>query len=197
MGAQIIIPKRKHAQVSSVGGIVIQGGSDPITDVSLFAYTEKGWSFDDVYVKAPAGMLKETDQVIFARYISNKTRPRLNGMTDKSTPRSVYRGWIKPAKGGKHNSSLLLPDDMLKLMYSTTIDGYDQFQLCVDPEGADEQLVYYLWDYASVDENGHRHPRVKDKKLGIKIVRDGKTIVDYLPFTIKVDDDGNVHFGRL
>lgn len=167
------------------------------TDVSLFATTEKGRSFDVVYVKAPAGMLKETDQVIFARYISNKTRPRLNGMTDKSIPRSVYRGWIKPAKGGKHNSSLLLPDDMLKLMYSTTIDGYDHFYLQVDPDGDDESLLCYLWNYASVDEGGYLHPRVKDKKLGIKIVRDGKTIVDYLPFTVKVDDNDCIHFGRL
>lgn len=166
------------------------------TDVSLFASTEKGWSYDEVYVKAPAGMLKETDQVIFARYISNKTRPRLDGMTDKSIPRSVYRGWIKPAKGGKHNSSLLIPDDMLKLRYVTTIDGYDQFELRVDPDNNDETLLFYLWDYAFVDD-GHHHPRVKDKKLGIKIVRDGKTIVDYLPFTVKVDEDGNVHFGRL
>lgn len=179
-------------QIGSAGEI-----TPAFTDVSLFAITEKWWSADDVYVKAPAGMLKETDQVIFARYISNKTRPRLDGMTDKSIPRGVYRGWIKPAKGGKHASGLFVPDDKLKLRYSTTIDGYDQFELRVDPDSDDEPLLFYLWEYASVDENGYRHPRVKDKKLGIKIVRDGKTIVDYLPFTIKVDDDGNVNFGRL
>ena len=197
MGAQIKVPKYKPAHVSAAGGIIIQGGSDPITDVSLYAYTEKGQPYDDVFVKAPAGMIKETDQVIFARYISNKTRPRLNGMTDKSIPRNVYRGWIKPAKGGKHNSSLLIPDDMLKLMYFKTEDGYDQFELRVDPDSDDEPLLFYLWEYASIDEAGYRHPRVKDKKLGIKIVRDGKTIVDYLPFTIKVDNSGCVHFGRL
>lgn len=197
MGAQIKVPKYKPAHVSAAGGIIIQGGSDPITDVSLFATTEKGWAYDNVYVKAPAGMLKETDQVIFARYISNKTRPRLNGMTDKSIPRSVYRGWIKPAKGGKHNSPLLIPDDKLKLLYETTIGGYDQFELIVDPEGVEELLLSYLWDYAFVSEDGHRHPRVEDKKLGIKIVRDGKTIVDYLPFTVKVDNSGCVHFGRI
>lgn len=197
MGAQIKVPKYKPAHVSAAGGIIIQGGSDPITDVSLFATTEKGRYDDDVYVKAPAGMLKETDQVIFARYISNKTRPRLNGMTDKSIPRSVYRGWIKPAIGGKHNSSLFIPDDKLKLIYHTTIDGYDHFYLQVDPDSDDEPLLFYLWEYAFVSEDGHRHPRVKDKKLGIKIVRDDKTIVDYLPFTVKVDVDGNIHFGRI
>lgn len=197
MGAQIKVPKYKPAHVSAAGGIIIQGGSDPITDVSLFATTRQGRFYDSVFVKAPAGMLKETDQVIFARYISNKTRPRLDGMTDKSIPRSVYRGWIKPAKGCKHNSPLLIPDDKLQLIYNTTIDGYDHFYLQVDPDDADEELLLYLWEYAFVDEEGYRHPRVKDKKLGIKIVRDGKTIVDYLPFTVKVDDNGNIHFGRL
>lgn len=180
-------------QIGSAGEI-----TPVFTDVSLFATTTKRSNrHDDVFVKAPAGMLKETDQVIFARYISNKTRPRLDGMTDKSIPRSVYRGWIKPARGGKHNSQLHIPDDMLKLIYSTTIDGYDQFELRVDPDSDDEPLLFYLWEYASVSEDGHRYPRVKDKKLGIKIVRDGKTIVDYLPFTVKVDNSGCVHFGRL
>lgn len=197
MGAQIKVPKYKPAHVSAAGGIIIQGGSDPITDVSLFATTQQGRFYDSVFVKAPAGMLKETDQVIFARYISNKTRPRLDGMTDKSIPRSVYRGWVKPARGGKHNSQLHIPDDMLKLIFLETVDGYDQFELRVDPDDYDEPLLFYLWEYAFVSEDGHRHPRVKDKKLGIKIVRDGKTIVDYLPFTVKVDVDGNIHFGRI
>lgn len=179
-------------QIGSAGEI-----TPAFTDVSLFATTRQGRFYDSVFVKAPAGMLKETDQVIFARYISNKTRPRLDGMTDKSIPRSVYRGWIKPAKGGKHNSPLLIPDDKLQLIYNTTIDGYDHFYLQVDPDDADEELLFYLWEYAFVSEDGHRHPRVKDKKLGIKIVRDGKTIVDYLPFTVKVDVDGNIHFGRI
>ena len=178
------------------------GGAGEITpaftDVSLFATTTKRSNrYDDVFVKAPAGMLKVTDQVIFARYISNKTRPRLNGMTDRSIPRSVYRGWIKPAIGDKHNSSLFIPDDKLKLIYHTTIDGYDHFYLQVDPDGDDEELLFYLWECAYVDGNGNRNPRVKDKKLGIKIVRDDKTIVDYLPFTVKVDVDGNIHFGRI
>lgn len=168
-----------------------------VTDVSLFATTEKGQPNDDVYVKAPAGMLKETDQVIFARYISNKTRPRLEGMTDKSIPRQVYRGWIKPATGGKHANGLFVPDDKLKLMYIKTVDGYDQFELRVDPDKDDEPLLFYLREYAYIDEKGGRHPRVKDKKLGIKIVRDGKTIVDYLPFTIKVDLNNHIRFGRL
>lgn len=177
----------------------IEGDSSTpaFTDVSLYATTVKGQQCDEVYVKAPAGMLKTTDKVIFARYITNKTRPRVNGDTDKSQPRKYYRGWIKPFIGSKHNTLLFIPDDMLQLVYDTTIDGYDRFELRVDPDDYNESLLFYLWDNASVDEDGYRHPRVKDRKLGIKIVRDGVTIVDYLPFTIKVDDDGRIHFGRL
>lgn len=183
-------------------GIVLQDKLESLEnqmtkDVSLFATTQQGNSYDSVFVKAPVGVLKETDQVIFARYITNKTRPRVYGETDKSTPRKVYRGWIKPAKGEKRSSTLLIPDDKLKLEYHTTIDGYDHFYLGVDPDGVAEELLFYLWNYAYIDDEGNRHPRVKDKKLGIKIMREGETIVDYLPFTVKVDQNGNIHFGRL
>ena len=171
------------------------------TDVSLFATTTKRSNrYDDVFVKAPAGMLKETDKVIFARYISNKTRPRLDGMTDKSMPRSVYRGWIRPKWIGNKEKIIReywKGDDDLKLHFINTIDGYDFFSIQDEVAGG-ATLINCLYEgYYNIDEEGNRHPRVKDKKLGIKIVRDGKTIVDYLPFTIKVDMDGNIHFGRL
>ena len=183
-------------QIGSAGEI-----TPVFTDVSLFATTTKRSNrYDDVFVKAPAGLLKVTDQVIFARYISNKTRPRLDGMTDKSMPRSVYRGWIRPKWIGNKEKIIReywKGDDDLKLNFLNTIDGYDFFSIRDEVAGG-ATLINCLYEgYYKIDDGGHHHPRVKDKKLGIKIVRDGKTIVDYLPFTIKVDDDGNVHFGRL
>ena len=186
----------KHASSISSSGSVTIVKADTIKDVSLFAICDQDWYYDSVYVKAPEGMLKTTDKVIFARYITNKTRPRVNGSTDKSESRTYYRGWIRPrVVSAINNYPLWKGDDDIKLHFSHTDNGYDFFRLYND--ALDEGFLTGLYDY-SFDTNGEEYPKVKGKKLGVKIERDGKTIVDYMPFSIFYSqEDDKIRFVRL
>ena len=154
-----------------------------IKDVSLFAMAYGEAMCDNVFLKAPAGMIKDTDKVIFARYIRNKTRPRVNGETDKTKYRTIYKGWIRPRIGSVHEDYPLWMGDSSLVLSPRRLNegGYDYFYI-QDINGDD--LIEVLYN-RSKDVLGKLCPKVVNKKLGIKIVRDGKTIVDYLPFTIQ------------
>lgn len=203
MGASVVIKPKNQVVVRSAkkttatididSAIVV---ADTIKDVSLFAICSQRWSSDVVYVKAPEGMLKTTDKVIFARYITNKTRHRVDGQTDNLQPRIYYRGWIRPrVVNKKENYPLWKGDDDIKLHFSHTDNGYDFFELYDD--ALDELFLVGLYGYSS-DDSGERLPKVKGKKLGVKIERDGKTIVDYMPFSIFYSqEDDKIRFVRL
>lgn len=204
MGAEINVTQNKQvvvepAKKQSPATIEVSKAiivADTIKDVSLFAMCQDNWYCDDVFVKAPQGMLKETDKVIFARYITNKTRPRVDGETDNLQPRIYYRGWIRPrVVNKKENYPLWKGDDDIKLHFSHTDNGYDFFELYDD--ALDELFLVGLYGYSS-DSNGEGVPKVKGKKLGVKIERDGKTIVDYMPFSIFYSQlDDKIRFVRL
>ena len=168
------------------------GAGGGVNDVSLFTLRNSS-NTDYTMLKAPQGLIKDTDKVIFARYIKNKTRPRVNGRTDKTKSRRVYKGWVRPRIGSVHEQyPLWMSDTRFELAINGTIDGYDYFY--IEDNGGDD-IVTVLYDNSKAIQ-GKMYPKVVDKKLGIKIVRDGKTIVDYLPFTIKCND--NVpYFGRI
>ena len=171
------------------------GAGGGVNDVSLFAMAYGETMCDNVFLKAPAGMIKDTDKVIFARYIRNKTRPRVNGRTDKTKYRTIYKGWIRPRICSIHeNYPLWMGDSSLVLSPRRLNEGgYDYFYI-QDINGDD--LIEILYN-RSKDVLGKLCPKVVDKKLGIKIVRDGKTIVDYLPFTIKTIGNSIPRFGRV
>ena len=193
--ATVTVTPKHASSISSSGSVTIVKG-DTIKDVSLFAICSQLWYSDSVYVKAPEGMLKTTDKVIFARYITNKTRPRVNGSTDKSKPRHYYRGWIRPRVVNPiENFPLWKGNDDIKLHFLHTDNGYDFFELW--DEAVDEPLLTGLFDW-SYDVDGEKYPKVKGKKLGVKIERDGKTIVDYMPFSIFYSqEDDKIRFVRL
>ena len=168
------------------------GAGGGVNDVSLFAL-RNSTNTDYTMLKAPQGLIKDTDKVIFARYIKNKTRPRVNGRTDKTKSRRVYKGWVRPRIGSVHAQyPLWMSDTRFILTIKGTIDGYDYFY--IEDNGGDD-IVTVLYDNSKAIQ-GKIYPKVVDKKLGIKIVRDGKTIVDYLPFTIKCNDN-LPYFGRI
>ena len=187
-----VTKKQLDEALSDLSGSVGGGTSNVINDVSLFALRNSS-NTDYTMLKAPQGLIKDTDKVIFARYIKNKTRPRVNGRTDKTKSRRVYKGWIRPRIGLVHEQyPLWMSDTRFELAIKGTIDGYDYFY--IEDKGGDD-IVTVLYDNSKAIQ-GKIYPKVVDKKLGIKIVRDGKTIVDYLPFTIKCAS--NVpYFGRI
>ena len=178
-----VTQKQLDEALSELSGSVVGGTSNVINDVSLFAMAKSKTACDYVFLKAPAGMIKETDKVIFARYIKNKTRPRVDGSTDKTKYRTIYKGWIRPRVVNIFQQyPLWIDDNLLVLMpYRLNNGGYDYFYI-EDVNG--ENLLDCLYD-RSYTFSGEKYPQVVNKKLGIKIVRDGKTIVDYLPFTIQ------------
>ena len=175
-----VTQKQLEEALSDLSGSVVGGTSNVINDVSLFALRYSS-NTDYTMLKAPQGLIKETDKVIFARYIKNKTRPRVNGMTDKKKSRRVYKGWIRPRIKSVRGYPLWMSDTRFVLSFNGTFDGYDHFY--IEDNGGDD-IVTILYDNSKAIQ-GKIYPKVVDKKLGIKIVRDGKTIVDYLPFTIK------------
>ena len=182
-----VTQKQLDEALSELSGSVVGGTSNVINDVSLFAMAKSKTACDYVFLKAPAGMIKETDKVIFARYIKNKTRPRVNGATDKTKYRTIYKGWIRPRVFNIFQQYPLWIDDNLLVLspYRLNNGGYDYFY--IEATSGDDLIEYlYVSSYASL---GEKYPKVVNKKLGIKIVRDGKTIVDYLPFTIQCNNN--------
>ena len=187
-----VTKKQLDEALSDLSGSVGGGTSNVINDVSLFALRNSS-NTDYTMLKAPQGLIKDTDKVIFARYIKNKTRPRVNGRTDNTKSRIVYKGWVRPRIGSVHKQyPLWMSDTRFILSIKGTIDGYDYFY--IEDNGGDD-IVTILYDNSKAIQ-GKMYPKVVDKKLGIKIVRDGKTIVDYLPFTIKCTSDVP-YFGRI
>lgn len=182
-----VTQKQLDEALSELSGSVVGGTSNVINDVSLFAMAKSKTACDYVFLKAPAGMIKETDKVIFARYIKNKTRPRVDGSTDKTKYRTIYKGWIRPRVVNIFQQYPLWIDDNLLVLspYRLNNGGYDYFY--IEATSGDDLIEYlYVSSYASL---GEKYPKVVNKKLGIKIVRDGKTIVDYLPFTIQCNNN--------
>lgn len=181
--ASVATTNKKTASVSAGGNVTI---TETMAGVSLFIYSPYDEGYDHVYVKAPAGMIKETDKVIFARYITGKTRDRIDGQTANGE-RNKYRGWIRPRYivEGKP-AGYIYDDDYFMLEYVHTIDGYDFFEIYDSGKG--DEMVEDLVDFTKKASESDSHLNVFKHKLGISIQRDGKTIVDYMPFRIQHDE---------
>ena len=169
--------------------------ADTIKDVSLFAYYDRDY-VDWLYVKAPKGLIKETDNVIFARYITGKTRPRNNRET-LTGERYKYRGWIRPKKVDRSYPSkdwdYLFDDSYFSLYFVEyrSSEEYDVFEL---RERNGIEIVDCLANTYITNTDKLNVSR----KCGICIQRNGKTIVDYLPFRIVYDDrNGCYHASRV
>ena len=179
--ASVTATNKKTASVSAGGNVTI---TETMAGVSLFIYSPYDEGYDYVYVKAPAGMIKETDKVIFARYITGKTRNRIDGGTAQGE-RNKYRGWIRPRYIVECKpAGYIYDDDYFMLQYSVTIKGYDFFEIFDGGKG--DEIVEDLVDFTKkVTERNGQPLNVFKHKLGIAIQRDGKTIVDYMPFRIQ------------
>lgn len=195
------IAKPMLSNVSSTGG-------SAINDVSIFAVY--GYA---MYIRAPKGLLRESDTPIFARY----TKSKIRGIGDEEEGDSInywvgdrsghekVNGWIVPRVtmvGGKH----IKPQDSFRFAKGAYLekwtfegdgctawndDGYDYFRLF--SEDGDDFI-----DYLNHARNNYfvEPLNIIQKKLGIRIDRDGKTIVDYLPFAFQENEDGDYFFAK-
>ena len=171
-------------------------GGSAINDVSIFAVER------EMYIRAPKGMLTESDTPIFARYTKSKIRGSKNYedsfyWVGSRTDYKKVNGWIRPICTNG-NFGLYFGDDMhlRKVVFGNDVDGceawndnkYDYFMLTSEGEGFIGWIDWARTDYFC-------EFRVHHKKLGIRIDRDGETIVDYLPFSIMEDENG-LHFAK-
>ena len=169
--------------------------ADTIKDVSLFSICNKG-SDDPLYIKAPKGFLRETDEVVFARKTSGKTRPvKYVGKgagtdggyfgTDGSKDRKRYKGWIRPRIGTSISSGrAYFPSAGIRMNLRYTIDGYDYFELNIT--NSIYPISYEI--LRGTDLQYKNRPNLAGKHLGVCVKRNGKMIVDYLSFTIWYDE---------
>lgn len=181
---------------SEVDALVAECGGSTINDVSIFAVER------EMYIRAPKGMLTESDTPIFARYTKSKIRGskyhEVSGywVGNRNCHRKV-NGWIRPKCISSHFNRYFGDEMQLqKVVFGYDVEGceswndnkYDYFRLLSEGE------VFIDWiEWARLEY--FYNIRVHHKKLGIRIDRDGETIVDYLPFSIMEDNRG-LHFAK-
>lgn len=185
-----------------------------INDVSLVGINDGTFNF--VYLKAPKDMVNiETDKVIFARYITGKKRHR-----DWGNPsyHSKYKAWVRPQyliPGPQFTTEPVIDDNMIGLYPINTIedidpmfrtfrdtDKYDYFYIAgagFSPESPLEgaplvDLIAYN-NQCHTGEGGNFN--YLNKTLGICLQRNGEKITDYIRFTIRGNDSGDLYFSRI
>lgn len=191
---------------------------DIIAKPMLSGQTENSPSFNDVtligvglqtmFVRAPKGLLKETDKPVFARYRKSKIRGSDgdNYWVGYNTQHETVKGWIvplthpMPGEKGVHewaeDMSLqkISPND-IDAGCSSWDDKYDFFQVLYDGEDFISWMSWARYNENITSRNSNEPLKLVAQKLGIRIDRDGKTIVDYLPFSTQERNEELV-YGR-
>lgn len=202
MGASVVIKPKNQVVVRSAkkttatidvdSAIIV---ADTIKDVSLFSICNRV-SDDPLYIKAPEGVLRETDEIVFARQTSGKTRPVKyvgNGLgtdggifnTDSEKQRKRYKGWIRPRIGTSATTGrAYFPSAGIRMNLRYTSDGYDYFELNIT--NSNSKLSYEI--LRETDLQYKNRPNLAGKHLGVCVKRNGKMIIDYLSFTILYDE---------
>lgn len=186
----------------------------------LSSQTENSLSFNDVtligvslqsmFVRAPKGLLKESDKPVFARYRKSKIRGSDNGnyWAGDNTEHVTVKGWIVPLThpmpskrdGGVHkwaeDMSLqkISPNDY-DLGCSSWDGDYDFFLVLCDGEDFISWMSWARYNENITGRDNNNPLNLVAQKLGIRIDRGGKTIVNYLPFSIQ-EVNGELVYGR-
>lgn len=173
-------------------------------DVSIFAVDKR------MFIRAPKGLLSENDTPIFARYTKSSIRgvgdvengDEINYWVGDRKAHVKVNGWIVPRK--TYDGDALSPQDSSRFADEAVLvrcefdgdgceswnDNYDFFRLYCGGED------FIDWLHHAKNEYFICPLKIANKKLGVRIDRDGKTIVDYLPFSYQENMEGNYFFAK-
>lgn len=179
------------------------GSAQSFNDVTLI-----GVGLQTMFVRAPKGLLKESDKPVFARYRKSKIRGSDNGYywVGDDTQHKTVKGWIvplthpMPGENGVHewaeDMSLIkiCPND-IDSGCSSWDDKYDFFQVFCDGEDFISWMSWARYNENITSRSKNEPLKLYAQKLGIRIDRDGKTIVNYLPFSTQ-ELNGDLVYGR-
>lgn len=186
--------------VLSIGG---GGSAQSFNDVTLI-----GVGFQTMFVRAPKGLLKESDKPVFARYRKSKIRGSddVHYWAGGDTDHVTVKGWIvplthpMPRENGVHEwaEDMILqkisPNDY-DLGCSSWDEKYDFFLVLCEEEDFISWMSWARYNENITGRNSNKPLKLVAQKLGIRIDRDGKTIVNYLPFSTQ-ELDGGLAYGR-
>lgn len=175
-------------------------------DVSIFAVGKI------MYIRAPKGLLSENDTPIFARYTKSSVRgigdiekgDEINYWVGDRKAHAKVNGWIVPRKTMDGLGIFLTPQESSRFADEAVLvrcefngdgceswnDNYDFFRLYCSGED------FIDWLHHAKDEYFYQPLKITNKRLGVRIDRDGKTIVDYLPFSYQENMEGDYFFAK-
>ncbi len=157
-----------------------------ITHAASFSNVRLNIIDDNLYVIAPVGELNaDTDQPVFARY----TRSSIRQIVDGRNFHYKRRGWIRPTQQEKLNKKYPYVPMVMEKVTRWDSDVYDYF---VVKSGASDFMNQSRTYTSKVARDLYvAYPpkndslRLKNKKLGLCIERNGVQITDYLPFAVR------------
>lgn len=147
---------------------------------------------DNLYVVAPKGLIKDTDEPVFARNVKSSIRQK----TDKSNYHYKRSGWIIPTHNkSKESKKVLVPLKMEKVnCWDSNIYDYYRILSAAATYNVQPSKRNYEANIGKELYDARRNPHAEfniyfcNKKLGIAIIRNGVPITDWLPFTVTSED---------
>lgn len=177
---------------------------------------EVGLMIEDkhLYLRAPKGLIQETDKVTFGRYVSTNTGHNVSQAGEDR--RKQRKGWIVPLASEVTGSG---SNEMVQFVLQNVTNervglGLNKakeelfdvvFDIANSPIGGDGEIWGYTiaevfvrmhcrkkWDALMVAEDNDTLPEygmermaLVSKRLGIRVSRDGQILTDWLSFTVR------------
>lgn len=151
---------------------------------------------DNLYVVSPKGLIKDTDEPVFARYVRSSIRQD----TDAGTIHYKRRGWIIPTNNkSKESKQIRVPLKMEKVeCWDSNVYDYYRVLAAATTYNVQPSKRNYEANIGKQFYDAERNAAglalgFANKRLGIAINRDGVQITEWLPFTVT---DGDNHLGK-
>lgn len=135
---------------------------------------------DNLYVVSPKGVIKDTDEPVFARYVKSRVRQK----TGDTTIHRKRSGWIVPTRNTEKCKQTLVPLKMEKVeRWDSNVYDYYRILAAATTYDAQPSERDYKADLGLEFYNATSGLDF-EKRLGIAINRKGVQITDWLPFTV-------------
>ena len=157
---------------------------------------------DNLYIVSPKGLIKDTDEPVFARYVRSCIRQEVDG----KNLHYKRRGWIIPTHNKAKESKLTLVPLKMEKVECWDSDVYDYYRILaaattynVQPSKRNYETNIGKQFYDAEKNAAGLALRFANKRLGVAINRGGVQITDWLPFTVTDADDrlGKYYLSRL